>query len=97
MILVHFYSPVDFNFSLLSIPQDGTVLVWKFNVADNTFEPAASLSGHTLPVVSLISGADRLYSASMDHTIRVSLFASCNYTFICLYKKRICFPLTGLV
>lgn len=51
--------------------QDGTVLAWKFNSAANTFERASSLAEHTLPVVSLVSGASRLYFASMDHTIRV--------------------------
>jgi hypothetical protein len=47
--------------------------VWKFNVAANCFEPAASLKGHTRGVVSLVVGANRLYSGSMDNTIRVSL------------------------
>jgi hypothetical protein len=46
------------------------VLAWKFSSATNTFEHPASLAGHMLPIVSLVSGADRLYSASMDHTIR---------------------------
>lgn len=54
--------------------QDGSILVWKFNVATNCFEPAASLKGHTLAVVSLIVGANRLYSGSMDNSIRVSWF-----------------------
>jgi len=48
-------------------------LVWKFNVAANCFEPAASLKGHTRGVVSLVVGANRLYSGSMDNTVRVSL------------------------
>ncbi|KAL6004691.1 hypothetical protein ACLOJK_005246 [Asimina triloba] len=51
--------------------QDGSILVWKFNVG-SSFEPAATLLGHNLTVVSLIvGGAQRLYSASMDNTIRV--------------------------
>ena len=74
-MILTFSSPTDFFW--LSIPQDGTILAWKFNSAANTFEPATFLAGHTLPVVSLVSGADRLYSASMDHTIRVSFVASC--------------------
>jgi len=53
--------------------QDGAILVWKFNVAANCFEPAASLKGHTRGVVSLVVGANRLYSGSMDNTVRVSL------------------------
>ncbi|KAI4384752.1 hypothetical protein MLD38_002862 [Melastoma candidum] len=51
--------------------QDGSILAWKFNQATHGFEPAASLPGHTFPVVSLIVGANRLYSGSMDNTIRV--------------------------
>lgn len=53
--------------------QDGAILVWKFNVAANCFEPAASLKGHSRGVVSLVVGANRLYSGSMDNTIRVSI------------------------
>lgn len=52
--------------------QDGAILAWKFNVATNCFEPAASLKGHSLAVVSLVVGANRLYSGSMDNSIRVS-------------------------
>lgn len=52
--------------------QDGSILAWKFNAVTNCFEPAASLKGHTLAVVSLVVGANRLYSGSMDHSIRVS-------------------------
>ena len=37
----------------------------------NCFEPAASLTGHQLAVVSLIVGGMRVYSGSMDKTIRV--------------------------
>ena len=54
--------------------QDGSILAWKFNAVTNTFEPAASLTGHTLGVVSLVVGANRLYSGSMDCSIRVSWF-----------------------
>jgi len=35
------------------------------------FEATASLKGHTGSVVSLVFGAGRLYSGSMDNTIRV--------------------------
>ena len=51
--------------------QDGTILAWKFNAVTNNFEPAASLKSHTLAVVSLVVGAKRLYSGSMDHSIKV--------------------------
>lgn len=52
--------------------QEGTILAWKFNVAANCFEPAASLKGHTLAVVTLVVGGNRMYSGSMDHSIKVS-------------------------
>ncbi|GAB4858664.1 Zinc finger CCCH domain-containing protein 48 [Ancistrocladus abbreviatus] len=55
----------------LLLLQDGTILAWKFNAATSCFEPAASLKGHTLAVVTLVVGANRLYSGSMDHSIRV--------------------------
>lgn len=56
---------------LVHFLQDGRILAWRFSAATNRFEPAASLEGHKLAVVSLIVGGMRLYSASMDKTIRV--------------------------
>jgi len=56
---------------LFAATQDGRILAWRFSSATNCFEPAASLDGHKLAVVSLIVGGMRLYSASMDKTIRV--------------------------
>jgi WD40 repeat protein len=56
---------------LFAATQDGRILAWRFSAATNCFEPAASLDGHKLAVVSLIVGGMRLYSASMDKTIRV--------------------------
>ncbi|KAE8665509.1 Zinc finger CCCH domain-containing protein 63 [Hibiscus syriacus] len=64
------YAMVVFNDLLFAGTQEG-ILIWKFNAVTNTFEPAASLKGHTLPVVSLIVGANRLYSGSLDHSIKV--------------------------
>ncbi|RZC60345.1 hypothetical protein C5167_022107 [Papaver somniferum] len=51
--------------------QDGSILVWKFVAATNGFEPAAALKGHSASVVTLVVGGNRLYSGSMDNTIRV--------------------------
>lgn len=65
------YALVVINDMLFAGTQDGAILVWKFNVAANCFEPAASLKGHTRGVVSLVVGANRLYSGSMDNTVRV--------------------------
>ncbi|KAE8704677.1 Zinc finger CCCH domain-containing protein 63 [Hibiscus syriacus] len=64
------HAMVVFNDLLFAGTQDG-ILVWKFNAVTNAFEPVASLKGHTRPVVSLIVGANRLYSGSMDHSIKV--------------------------
>ncbi|XP_057446316.1 zinc finger CCCH domain-containing protein 48-like [Lotus japonicus] len=65
------YALVVTNDLLFAGTQDGSILVWKFNVVTNCFEPAASLKGHSRGVVSLFVGANRLYSGSMDNTIRV--------------------------
>ncbi|KHN23067.1 Zinc finger CCCH domain-containing protein 48 [Glycine soja] len=65
------YALVVNNDMLFAGTQDGSILAWKFNVATNCFEPAASLKGHSRGVVSLVVGANRLYSGSMDNTIKV--------------------------
>ncbi|KAL4288834.1 hypothetical protein HN51_057068 [Arachis hypogaea] len=65
------YALVVNNDILFAGTQDGSILAWKFNVVVNVFEPAASLTGHSRGVVSLVVGPNRLYSASMDNTIRV--------------------------
>ncbi|KAK6930642.1 WD40 repeat [Dillenia turbinata] len=51
--------------------QDGTIYAWKFNLESNSFQGPASLKGHEGAVVSLVVGANRLYSGSMDHNIKV--------------------------
>nr|XP_016469073.1 PREDICTED: zinc finger CCCH domain-containing protein 48-like [Nicotiana tabacum] len=55
---------------LLAGTEDG-ILAWKYNGSTNCFEPAAQLKEHTHHVVSLVVGANRLYSGSMDNSIRV--------------------------
>ncbi|XP_019431307.1 PREDICTED: zinc finger CCCH domain-containing protein 48-like [Lupinus angustifolius] len=65
------YALVVINDMLFAGTQDGSILIWKFNLTANCFEPAASLKGHSHGVVSLVVGANRLYSGSMDNTIRV--------------------------
>ena len=48
-------------------------MAWKgTNETNVTFQVAATLKGHTRGVTSLVVGGKRLYSGSMDHTIRVS-------------------------
>ncbi|KAK6930644.1 WD40 repeat [Dillenia turbinata] len=51
--------------------QDGTIYAWKFNPESNSFQGPALLKGHEGAVVSLVVGANRLYSGSMDHNIKV--------------------------
>lgn len=55
--------------------QDGTIFCWRFNSEANSSAIFASLKGHGGAVLSLTLGANRLYSGSMDSTIRV---CSCN-------------------
>ncbi|XP_074570397.1 zinc finger CCCH domain-containing protein 48-like [Curcuma longa] len=50
--------------------QDGSILAWKIDSENNSLEPTAALVGHKLAVTSFMVG-DMLYSASMDHTIKV--------------------------
>ncbi|KAG6487391.1 hypothetical protein ZIOFF_055977 [Zingiber officinale] len=51
--------------------QDGSILAWQFNSEELiTEQPMTSLDGHLLPVVSLLVHEDKLYSGSMDHTIK---------------------------
>lgn len=45
--------------------------MWKFNAEASSFDSISPLKGHIGAVVSLIYGANRLYSGSMDNTIRV--------------------------
>ncbi|KAL2613612.1 hypothetical protein R1flu_025304 [Riccia fluitans] len=51
--------------------QDGKVLAWKFSTVTNSFEPAASLLGHTGAVVSLMIHGNKLFSGSVDTHIKV--------------------------
>ncbi|CAM6106913.1 unnamed protein product [Calypogeia fissa] len=50
---------------------DGSVLAWKFSTTSNAFEPAASLYGHSGPVITLLVQGHQLYSGSMDKRIKV--------------------------
>lgn len=65
------YALVVGNEMLFAGIQDGRILAWKSGAMGNSFEPAASLIGHQRAVVSLVSASGRLYSGSMDSTIRV--------------------------
>ncbi|XP_048491280.1 zinc finger CCCH domain-containing protein 48 [Beta vulgaris subsp. vulgaris] len=65
------YTMVAANGMLFAGAQDGSILVWKFNAEASSFDSISPLKGHIGAVVSLIYGANRLYSGSMDNTIRV--------------------------
>ncbi|KAI8560212.1 hypothetical protein RHMOL_Rhmol04G0238400 [Rhododendron molle] len=60
------YALVVGNDLLFAGTKDGTILAWRFNAVENRFDPAATLKGHTLAVVTLVVGANRLYSGSME-------------------------------
>ncbi|XP_010536494.1 PREDICTED: zinc finger CCCH domain-containing protein 48-like isoform X1 [Tarenaya hassleriana] len=65
------YSLIAANDLLFAGTEDGSILVWRFNGATGSFDPAASLKGHTRAVVSLCVGKNRIYSGSMDNSIKV--------------------------
>ncbi|KAL5980927.1 hypothetical protein ACLOJK_028847 [Asimina triloba] len=65
-----FHPPETSGELLFAGQQDGSILVWKFNNGENSFEPTPSLLGHSSNVVSLTVGGQRLYSSSLDNTIR---------------------------
>ncbi|RCV25028.1 hypothetical protein SETIT_5G133600v2 [Setaria italica] len=50
---------------------DGRIIAWKFPSKESNIEPVAILSGHQRAVISLSISATRLYSGSLDKTIRV--------------------------
>lgn len=50
---------------------DGRIMAWNFPAKESDFEPVAILSGHERPVISLSVSATRLYSGSLDKTIKV--------------------------
>jgi WD40 repeat protein len=50
---------------------DGRIMAWKFPAKENNLGPVAILSGHERQVISLSVSATRLYSGSLDKTIRV--------------------------
>ena len=46
-------------------------MAWTFNSGTNSFDATALLKGHAGAVVCLVFGAGRLYSGSMDNTVKV--------------------------
>lgn len=49
---------------------DGRIMAWRFPAKDSNTEPVLILSGHQRPVISLSISARRLYSGSLDKTIK---------------------------
>ncbi|GLT94889.1 hypothetical protein SLE2022_126030 [Rubroshorea leprosula] len=56
---------------LFSGTQEGSVLAWRSSFGANPFKLVAFLKGHSKVVLCLTTGTGRLYSGSMDHTVRV--------------------------
>lgn len=70
-------------FSFLCL-QDGAILAWKGSAKNpNPFELASSMKGHTSAVICLTIGRNRLYSGSVDNTIRVMLVTLLFFSFVC--------------
>ncbi|ONM18856.1 Zinc finger CCCH domain-containing protein 59 [Zea mays] len=49
---------------------DGRIMAWRFPAKDSNTEPVLILSGHQRPVISLSILARRLYSGSLDKSIK---------------------------
>ncbi|KAF2302968.1 hypothetical protein GH714_012103 [Hevea brasiliensis] len=59
--------------------KDGAILAWKGTTKNpKPFELASSLKGHTSAVICLIVGKNRLYSNSIDNTMRDQCLLSCS-------------------
>ncbi|CAA2972459.1 Hypothetical predicted protein [Olea europaea subsp. europaea] len=66
------YSMVVDNNMLFAGTEEGTILAWKWGSETNIPKLAAKMKGHNGAVCSLLVGANnRLYSGSIDNTIRV--------------------------
>ncbi|RLM93281.1 zinc finger CCCH domain-containing protein 17-like [Panicum miliaceum] len=50
---------------------DGRIMAWKFPSKESNMEPVSILTGHQRPVISLSISATRLYSGSLDKTIKL--------------------------
>jgi len=50
---------------------DGRIMAWKFPSKQSNMEPVSILTGHQRAVISLSISATRLYSSSLDKTIKV--------------------------
>nr|CAB3471915.1 unnamed protein product [Digitaria exilis] len=50
---------------------DGRIMAWKIPSKESNIEPVSILSGHQRAVISLSISATRLYSGSLDKTIKV--------------------------
>jgi F-box/WD-40 domain protein 7 len=65
---------------------DGRIMAWNFPAKESNLRPVAILSGHERQVISLSVSETRLYSASVDKTIRVRImFQTCLFLLITRY------------
>ncbi|XP_031399729.1 zinc finger CCCH domain-containing protein 48-like isoform X2 [Punica granatum] len=65
------FSMVVDNNMLFAGCQNGDIMVWRGTSLTSPPQLLTTLKGHTRAVVSLVIGANRLYTGSVDHTIRV--------------------------
>uniref|UniRef100_F6HW00 C3H1-type domain-containing protein n=1 Tax=Vitis vinifera TaxID=29760 RepID=F6HW00_VITVI len=65
------YAMVVDHDMLFAGAENGTIYAWKPSKETNAFELATTLGGHNCAVFSLTVGGGRLYSGSLDNTIRV--------------------------
>ncbi|PKH89649.1 hypothetical protein CRG98_049906, partial [Punica granatum] len=64
------FSMVVDNNMLFAGCQNGDIMVWRGTSLTSPPQLLTTLKGHTRAVVSLVIGANRLYTGSVDHTIR---------------------------
>ncbi|KAJ0961043.1 hypothetical protein J5N97_000944 [Dioscorea zingiberensis] len=60
-----------FENMLIAGTQDGSILTWKLDSEGKSFQQGPSLTGHSLAVVSMTLGNRKLYTGSMDQSIKV--------------------------
>ncbi|PON33219.1 Guanine nucleotide-binding protein, beta subunit [Parasponia andersonii] len=78
------------NGMLLAGTQSGQILAWKGSSDEtNPFQPVQSLTGHARAVVCLAFGGNRLFSASLDRTIKVTYDFS--HTIFRVFVNYCCF------
>lgn len=85
------------NDTLFAAAEDGVISAWKGSSdANSPFQLVASLSGHTKAVSCLTVGLNRLYSGSMDQSIKVCLMSVCESLCSC-FLLNVCIAARGVL